>query len=191
MKLWLSPHDDDAELFGAFTLLREQPAVVIFLDSYIQADRGLNISARARRCETIDGLRELFGFDREIQRFGVPDSLNERLMSAQLLAHIRTLDVQEAWKEVYAPAVEAGGHPHHNLVGSLADEVFGKARVTHYLTYTDRGKSTDGIEVLPESGDWIARKLRALACHESQMTLDPRCGCAEHFMRGIKEYYQR
>jgi hypothetical protein len=44
VKVFLSPHHDDETLFGAFTLLRERPLVVIVTDSYVQFNRGDGIT---------------------------------------------------------------------------------------------------------------------------------------------------
>ena len=70
---------------------------------------------------------------------------------------------------MFAPAVEAGGHEQHNLVGELADKVFG-GRVTHYMTYTNGRDRSRGVPVEFEPG-WAALKLQALACYESQIRL--------------------
>ncbi len=59
-KLFLSPHDDDAVLFGAFTCMREEPTVVTVLDSYIQPNRGeVGCDAITRAKETKEALKVL------------------------------------------------------------------------------------------------------------------------------------
>src|SRR4026207_1324159 len=102
--LLISPHNDDETLWAAFTILREQPTVVVALDSYIQVARGdLQCTAERRRAETIAamqilnpgsapqflGLRDdefsLFDLDEALRQFGQPEM-------------------------VYAPAFEEGGH---------------------------------------------------------------------------------
>jgi hypothetical protein len=120
--------------------------------------------------------------------------------------------------EIWAPAYEEGGHEQHNLVARACDAFEGICKVHRYLTYTrsqgkSRGPSTcpecaglgyaareydpcdrcggSGdltIQVLPRSGEDIARKHRALACFKSQMQLDPRIGCLDWFMGDLREY---
>lgn len=191
MKLLLAPHDDDTELFAAFTAIRVRPQVVICFDSYVQASRGLPITAERRMAETYAASREL--------GLPAPGRLSIRDDHPRLESELRAILIElyrdanrvtRTPQTVYAPAVEIGGHPHHNTVGRVAAELW-PGRVIHYLTYTDRGKSTNGIEVLPEHDTWIACKLHAMACHLSQMTLDPRCGCWPHFLWDCREFYQR
>ena len=59
MKLFLSPHPDDETLFGAFTLMREKPLVVIITDSYIQQNRGENITPQQRFQESVNAMKIL------------------------------------------------------------------------------------------------------------------------------------
>lgn len=85
-----------------------------------------------------------------------------------------------------APAYERGGHEQHNIVAAAF------TMITHelYLTYTREPcqKSTSGREVTILDPSWIGKKLRALACFESQFL--PGAGCQEHFIgRSLREYY--
>lgn len=188
MKLFLSPHNDDEALFGAFTIMRERAAVAIVFDSMIQEQRGAGITAPDRRMETLEAMDILAGED--------DDGITEWEPDVRLLgfsdAAPDPFAIEAAFRKfgqpdmVYAPAVEVDGHPHHNLVGELAAKVF--TNVTHYMTYTKAGKSV-GREVPIEDGAWIGRKLRALACYESQHRIDPRIGCWPHFTRDLTEYY--
>ena len=89
------------------------------------------------------------------------------------------------YDKIYAPAFEKDGHAQHNLVAEACNGI----ATERYLTYTSAGKSTSSREVKIERPEWIAKKLRAMACYESQMSLDPRMGCWPHFVRGIQEYY--
>lgn len=186
MNLFLSPHNDDETLFGALTILRERPQVCVVFDSYVQPSRGIpGCDCDIRREETFAALRELTGTpgasflgyrdDRGCPVDHLAIELYERFGNA---------------KRVWAPAFEVGGHDQHNLVALAADKAFAGKEVIHYLTY-QRGKgdkSRGGTEVLPRSGDDIARKLRALACYTSQMQMDPRLGCWPWFMGDLKEY---
>lgn len=174
MKLFLSPHNDDAALFGAFTILREAPLVVTVFDSHVQAARGTGITMARRRDEDRAALAIL----------GAPVmfmGLSDAEPSADLLERaLRGFFGQP--EMVYAPAVESTGHPHHNLVGEVARRVF--ERVTYYMTYTPAGKSV-GKPVDHEPA-WVLRKLKALACYESQIT---QANQVEHFLRNQHEYY--
>lgn len=184
MKVFISPHNDDETLFGAFTLLRERPVVVIVYDSYVQTKRGITGCGWAeRRAETWNALGELglddalhlgMGDDLEYR----PDQIRSRL--GEVLGGLHR--VESAW----APAPEANGHVQHNLVGIACQ---GLPDLTRYLTYTAAGKSTSDKPVTMGGSRWIAAKLRALACYRSQMSLDPRLGCWPHFLRDQTEYY--
>jgi LmbE family N-acetylglucosaminyl deacetylase len=189
MKLFLSPHNDDECLFGALTIQREKPLVVVVFDSHLQAERGNPVTLEQRRAETISALRELGHSGCEF--IGIPDNHNLASNSDWIAGHLRCL-LRERWDErevehAFAPAIE-NGHEQHTAVGRAADTLW-PGRVTHYLTYTrDKGKSTSANRVPVKSGEWIRRKLRALACYESQIDIAT-LGCREHFCRDLWEYY--
>jgi LmbE family N-acetylglucosaminyl deacetylase len=177
VKLFLSPHNDDETLFGAFTILRERPMVVVCLDSYVQVNRGSqNCNADARRLETIAAMK-ILNPDRPPVFLGFRDD------------SIYSLELEDALKQfgqpemVYAPAIETGGHEQHNLIGALARRVFKNGQ--HYMTYTKAGKSTG--RPVPYEPEWPLLKLRALACYQSQITHPAN---AEHFLRDQFEYTQ-
>lgn len=177
MKLLISAHNDDETLFAAFTILREKPLVVVVFDSYVQPARGIpGTTADARRAETraacnVLGVEcEFIGF-----RDDQPPSLEA------LRSQIQSLEAGRIW----APAFEASGHDHHNLV---ADACKGLPVVDRYLTYTRlHGKSIGPKKVPIERPQWIGLKLKALSCYESQF--QEATGCAPHFLRGTEEYY--
>lgn len=183
MKLFLSPHNDDETLFGAFTLLRERPHVAVVFDSCIQVQRGYGDQCNAtnRRFETVMALRALLGSGGgSVSFLGFADNIITGTEFREALEFsLRKFDRPEM---VYAPAIEEGGHPQHNLVGEIAARVF--PRVTHYLTYTNRGKSV-GVPV-PFELHWVARKLQALSFYGSQICLPDN---VEHFLREHHEYY--
>jgi LmbE family N-acetylglucosaminyl deacetylase len=79
-----------------------------------------------------------------------------------LAGHLRSLDSEI----IFAPAVELGGHQQHNVIGELARAIFGD-HVQHYLTYTSKGRSTEGEEVVCADG-WLDIKRQAMACYRSQ-----------------------
>jgi LmbE family N-acetylglucosaminyl deacetylase len=173
LKLLISPHNDDGPLFAAFTLIREKPLMLTVLDSYIQPARGhVGCDAETRRAEDFAACAIL---NAAVTFLGFRD---DRPDWRGVEAAFRTMEVPEM---VWAPAIEDGGHEHHNRIGELAAKVF--PRVTFYATYTKAGKST-GTPV-PYEPAWIGKKLRALSCYESQIAL--KC-CSPHFIREQSEY---
>lgn len=182
MKLFLSPHNDDETLFGAFTIMRERPVVCVVFDSYVQPARGVpGCSVEMRREETFRAIQELNG--KGLWFIGLRD---DQICTKEALV-IELAERFPLAEQVWAPAFAINGHDQHNLVAEAADVVF-PGKVTHYQTYTSYGKSRNGAEVLPRSGEDIARKLRALACYRSQLAMDARLGCWPHFMNDLREY---
>lgn len=179
MDLFLSPHCDDETLFGSFTIQKHNPLVVIVFDGHIQAQRGEPITAQQRRAESLAAMNEL-----EVMPplfLGYPDTDDS---PASLSDSLRSLIDRHQPKKVWAPAVEDGGHLQHNLVGRLTRELF--PSMIHYMTYTRTAGKSRGIAVRP-APEMIRRKLRALACYESQITL---ANCREHFLRDLAEYVE-
>lgn len=176
MKLFLSPHNDDAALFGAFTILRERPFVVPVFDSYVQAARGTGITKAQRRAED-EAAMEILGAP--LWFLGLSD-MNPNAASVE--RELKSLPRRLSPEMVYAPLPEVYGHPHHNLVGEVAKRVF--PNVTFYCTYTTAGKSRG--TAVPYEPEWPLLKLKALACYESQIGL---ANTAEHFLRDQFEYY--
>ena len=89
---------------------------------------------------------------------------------------------------IYLPWQEPRSHDQHNLVGHYAEKNFAKREgviMKHYTTYSTDGKTVGSHPVHPHP-DHVIRKLRALACYKSQITV---VNCREHFMRGLHEYY--
>jgi LmbE family N-acetylglucosaminyl deacetylase len=176
VRLLLSPHNDDAVLFASFTLLRECPLVVTCFDSHVQESRGAGITAEQRRAEDQAAMRILGA---SVEFLGLRDSDPQFITVPAMRALLAAYGQPEM---VYAPMWEREGHSHHNLVSGVAAGVFD--HVTYYTTYTTSGKSR-GKPVEYALG-WLAKKLRALACYESQIGL---ANCHEHFLRDQIEYY--
>lgn len=165
--LLLCPHNDDETLFASFTILRHQPDVVTCLRSYVQEQRG-GPNYLKREDETVMALAVLGSICRR-QQLPVRDDTPDPEMLTRLLAEIRHANDYDV---VFAPAVEDGGHDHHNLVGECALHVFGGDVVVPYLTYRrGSGKSRSGNEVPFEPG-WPRLKLRAMAEYASQIELE-------------------
>lgn len=139
--VFLAPHHDDEALFGAFTLLRHKPHVIV-----------CTIGGAEREAETALAC-EILGVTWEQWR-GPIDELFYALE-------------ERRYDRVFAPKPEVHGNGDHNQVGQMAAYRFGD-RVTHYMTYTPAGKSA-GTPVAYEL-PWIGLKLRALACYASQFS---------------------
>lgn len=181
MKIFLAPHHDDSVLWGSFTLLREKPLVLVVLDSYVQPQRGYKDGANEiREQEEISAVKGVYGCPVEFMHYrdDTPDwgAIEQRFYSIQ-----NVVDIEHVW----APAVEEGGHAHHNAIGKLAAKCFPN-QVTHYTTYTKSGKSVGRVKVSCEP-EWIILKHRAMTCYRSQIYLE---NCREHFMRDLHEWYQ-
>ncbi len=184
MSVFISPHDDDHALFGAFTCLREHPVLVVVFDGHVQQQRGLPVTCQERAAET-EAAARILGCSRVV-RLGFSDA-GPLPRPADILQaiHDKVPAIHRGcW---FLPAEEEDGHDQHNLVAQITPVL---KNCTPYLTYTrNGGKSTSDKPVQIEHGDWIASKLLALACYKSQMNMDPRMGCAEHFLRSQEEYY--
>ena len=86
-------------------------------------------------------------------------------------------------EEVYAPAVEEGGHEQHNMIGRIVADIW-RAEATHYLTYTNGRDRSISDRPVPVEPGWISAKFRALAHYESQIKMWP-----HHFLAEQREYY--
>jgi LmbE family N-acetylglucosaminyl deacetylase len=187
--IFLSPHDDDHALFGAFTCLRVRPILVIAFDGYVQAARGLPVTADQRKVETERAARLLdcSGVVRLGFRDDDPAVTADNINTAMYGKLNDLLDKSAMSAPLYAPAWTAGGHPQHNLCADAAS--CGWKVEERYLSYTAFGKSESDRKVAILEGHWIYRKLMALSRYESQFNLDPRMGCWQHFLRSQEEYY--
>ncbi len=161
MKLLLSPHPDDAELFACYTLLEHNPLVIV---CYPGAPR--HGSPETRLAETGQAMR-LLSCD------WLPPTAGD------LAATLALYDPSHVW----APLPEPGGNADHNTVGELAVELW-PGKVTWYTTYTGDGRSRNGEVVQPLDG-WETLKMRALGCYRSQLE---HSGTRPHFERGLDEY---
>ncbi|HWY34294.1 MAG TPA: PIG-L family deacetylase [Nitrosopumilaceae archaeon] len=189
MKLFISPHNDDESLFGAFTIQRENCQVVIVFDSFIQTHRGyLQCSAVNRRDESIQACK-IMGVDPPIfLGFSDAEEYTPYLEEKIIIALKRRFKAIEA---VWSPAEEEYGHAQHNMVARACRAAFGPLIKDQYLTYVNPPgqsyKSISGKEV-PTKPDWVFRKLQALACYYTQVTISE-LGCWPHFLRSQYEYY--
>lgn len=184
MDILLSPHNDDAVLFASFLIQELRPVVLVVFDSHRQAMRGGPVAV-IRRGEDIAAFREL---DTDYEFLGISDAHHTFAQVRDAIASAIQRFAKEEPVTVWAPAREPiGGNVDHDLVADVA-KTLGVATVRYYLTYSTAGKSIiNGTEVIPQRSEWVLRKLRALACYESQIT-DARLGCWPHFLRSQQEY---
>lgn len=178
--LFLSPHNDDAVLFGTFTLLREKPLVVTCFRSVVQEVRGLGITSAQREAEDDAAFAIL---DVDHVQWPFPDIGDGGGMGEAFR------ELAGGYDRVYAPAYEEGGHEQHNQIGLLAAALFGPL-LTPYLTYTRAGGKSEGRNRVNYEPEWVTLKLRAMACYRSQIETGA-AGCTEHFVRDLREYYAR
>src|SRR5690348_4430996 len=94
--VFLSPHNDDEALFGAFTLLRYRPLVVICM--YAGEERA---DESRRACEILGCDVEQWSFDE-----GDWDEVETRFGDLE--------------RPVFAPAFAQGGNFQHNRIAELA-----------------------------------------------------------------------
>lgn len=158
--LLLAPHGDDEVLFAAFTCIRERPHVIVCTQDDDPEVRG------PRSYETTCAITTLGCSHHEWPMSPKNFDLEQARTWLKLWDSPRHSTVPD---KVYAPAVSEEGHEDHNLIGSLAVEVFGPARVIPYLTYGPRGqRQREGMEIVPTPAE-IQRKLKALACYRTQI----------------------
>jgi len=181
MNLFLSPHDDDNVLFGAFTCMREKPCVAIVADSYRQPMRGeIGCDAITRAEET---LRACSILGCGVVRFGIGDNYDDETFEACVR---RSLVNFQGFEKIYAPAILENGNAQHNIVGKVAGETFGN-RVVYYMTYTrDNLYIKANTEIIPTL-DELRIKENALSCFQSQIKLN---ATRPHFdaVRGKSEW---
>lgn len=173
--VFLSPHNDDETLFGAFTLLRIKPLVIICTDSFIQPNRGdSGCTAEIRRQETIEAMKIL---GCPVVFLGIKDT---ELTAENLKERLKNFHPDK----VYAPAVQAG-NPQHDIIGRVARELF--SDVEAYTTYTKTELWTPGGWEIKPTEEELALKNKALDCYVSQIDLP---ATAPHFraVRGKSEW---
>lgn len=175
--LFLSPHNDDETLFGAFTLLAHRPKVIVVLRSFRQNElHGFDSSWAERERET-DAAMKVLGVT--WNQWGHTDVEPDWERVEADLRDVRLGPGARVW----APAPEDEGNPQHNEIGEIAARVF-PGNVTHYMTYTNgRGRSA-GTPVKYKN-EWVAWKLCALSCYASQIRLESTC---HHFMQPLHEF---
>lgn len=181
MNIFLSPHNDDETLFGAFTILKHKPLVIVVFEARGGAEVAFNRTMETSRALSILGVEDWLQW--RIQQ-EPPDT---RECSAEkhreLEAAFRDLDEQKKPEIVWAPAIGPCGNAEHVAVGRTALAVFGK-RVQAYHTYHAGKKVIQQNRPVPYEPEWVGRKHAALACYRSQFETAGR-----HFMEDLWEWY--
>jgi LmbE family N-acetylglucosaminyl deacetylase len=177
MKLFLAPHDDDQILFGCFTLMREKPLTVICTDSFIQSNRGENITAQMRADETIAAMKVL---NLPFIRLGIRDDIVDDWALRHALGRFG------GFEQIYAPS-EQHGNKDHYLVGKVAREIFGD-KCIQYSTYAKGEWCTSIGNKIDPTPEEYKLKIKALDCYKSQINLPATKG---HFdaAKGASEWY--
>ena len=183
MNVFLSPHNDDETLFGAFTILRERPAVyVVFRGDPRSGDPDKRVLETSLATRILGARRFVQG---AIQQ--EPADVNSRTFShdkvMQIQAMFREIDEKERPDLVWAPAMKPCGNAEHVVVGHQASVVFGP-RVVHYHTYYAGQKVVQQDKPVPYEPPWIRLKHIALACYETQFEKAGR-----HFVEDLREWY--
>ena len=154
MRVFLSPHSDDVILFGAYTIMREKPLVIICTHATMQGDNGYERAMESYRAMKMLGASVMFlGIDE--------DRLTEEILEEKL----RFLD-DDDYLYLYAPEYEENGNPHHNIVANVAKKM--TWRTSTYKTYTGLETRTVGKEVIPTPEE-LELKKRAMACYKTQI----------------------
>ncbi len=164
--LWISPHSDDAVLFGAYTLMREKPLVLTVTSSFIQSNRGESVTSQQRRLEDIAAMK-LLGCSIV---FG---QLRDDILDEWGIEHL--LSKFHNFNKIYIPAV-IGGNPQHDLIGKVALKLWPKA--IQYATYTKGEWKSKGTKEIRPNRKELEFKVKALNCYTSQLSLP---ATAPHF----------
>jgi LmbE family N-acetylglucosaminyl deacetylase/glycosyltransferase involved in cell wall biosynthesis len=159
--IFLAPHNDDESLFGAYTLMRHKPLVIVITDGWIQFDRGdYSCSPEQRKKETIAAMN-LIGCP--VVFLGIPDN---ELTDKNLRERLKAFNPET----IYIPAKQGGNHQ-HDLVNEVAIELFGRNRCEQYSTYSKTQLYIpEGYEIKPTQVE-IELKNKMLECYQSQLNL--------------------
>lgn len=185
MKLFISSHNDDESLFGAYTIARECPVVLVVFDSYIQPARGFPAcNVAARRFETELAVHTLTDGKSEVRYCGLHDDAD--YTAAEVIKAIYAA-VPESVAELWAPARHVDGHLQHELVAIAAECFIPKA--TKYTSYSRTTGRVRTHNVVHPTGEQVRRKLLALTSYVTQIDIEA-LGCRPWFTSGLDEYYE-
>lgn len=167
--LLLAPHNDDETLFAAYTLMREQPHVIVCIRARDNYHR--------REDETREAVYRLTGAP-TYEQWTHSDRATEWAMLERAIEALAyeydtiwaPADCSERNGWVTGKAPPPGwGVLQHDHIGYLARKVIPAERLRRYCLYTRwHGRDDRGTLVEP-TGQEIARKLDALAQYETQI----------------------
>lgn len=167
MKVFISPHSDDATLFGAYTILRESPLVVTVTHATMQGGNGEERILEDYRAMRILGASlTLLGIDE--------DKLTEELLWEKL--QVFPYDTF-----YYIPEYEEEGNPQHNLINLVVKGL--TDNYTEYKTYSGLKDRTVGMEVIPTPEE-LSLKKQAMACYRTQIENHN----TAHYFNVLEEY---
>jgi len=157
MKLFISPHNDDEILFGAYTIMREKPLVVIITHSTMQGNNGDERTLESYRAMKILGVPIVFlGIDE--------DKITEEILNEKF----NILGVNDEYLDVvYIPEYQENGNPHHNLVNEYFKKRY-SFLTKEYKTYSGLEDRTIGKEIIPTDEE-LEIKKRVMACYKTQI----------------------
>lgn len=152
LKVFVSPHPDDAVLFASYLIMREKPLVVTVTHPTFQGDNG-----NERVIEDYNAVRILGA---PIAFLGIDeDKLTEEILHEKLqLFPSDTL--------YYIPEYEKDGNPQHNLVHDTVRRMTDNYK--EYKTYSGWLDRSGDTEVIPTEQE-LELKKRAMACYHSQI----------------------
>lgn len=159
MDILISPHNDDETLFASLLIMRRKPLVIIVTDGEKHLYKyGLPIEQR--RQESIEAMQILGA---SVMFLNIPETkLTEEILTERL-KYIKP----EGF--IYAPAVDPEGNFDHNVVGAVADKLWG-SKVVHYSTYKLSDLTPQGDIELHFNPEERAKKELALNKYTSQLT---------------------
>ena len=152
MQIFLSPHNDDEALFGAYTIMREKPMVVVVTHSTLQGNNG-----HKRAMESYKAMKVL---EAPVCFLGIDeDKLTEDTLYKKLL----TFPFDTFY---YIPEYERDGNPHHNIVHETVRRM--TDNYTVYQTYSGLEDRAMGREIVPTEKE-LELKKKAMACYKTQI----------------------
>ena len=152
MRVFLSPHPDDAVLFATYTILREKLLVVTVTHPTFQGDNG-----EERVIEDYTALRTL---GLPVAFLGIDeDKLTEEALRGKL-------QMFPSDTVFYIPEYEKDGNPHHNIVHDTVRRMTDNYK--EYKTYSGWLDRSGDTEVIPTPEE-LALKKRAMLCYQTQI----------------------
>ena len=166
-KLFMSPHNDDEALFGAYIIQVYKPLVVILTDSYIQYERGEKMSHKDIRTAESAAAMKILGA--EVEFLHIPDKdFNEEVCTLALQPYVPKMYKPSEFDMIFAPSAIEGGNWMHDITGQVADKLW-PGLVHHYSTYTKAREYPEGHTLIWATPEMQSKKLEALKCYQSQM----------------------